>query len=127
VSGSTWVSSLLLATTKGVAADVFAQKVVEKRETLDQRRILLWGCFSAVYGGTAVHWIYNILFPRMFPGAATVYSVTSMNLLDNFVNTPFVFYPMFYVMKECLLSRGTMDDAWAKYKDELWAGCVTSW
>jgi hypothetical protein len=121
-----WKLSLVLSTTKAVAADLVAQKVVERKEYIDRRRVAVWATFGAVYGGTICHCLYQVVFPRLFP-IASVANTIKMNLCDNFLNTPFIFFPCFYTIKEAILSRGTATSAWTKYKDELWEGCVASW
>jgi hypothetical protein len=120
-----WKLSLGLSTVKSISADLFAQKVVEQKEKLNTERTILWGSFGFVYGGFC-HSIYQILFPKLFP-VASVVNVLKMNAFDNFVNTPFIFFPCFYVLKEKILLRGSYEQAWKKYKSELLQGCIATW
>jgi hypothetical protein len=108
--------------------------VVEGNEILDTRRTILFGAFGAFYGGTVCHNLYYRVYPKLFPVVAATASTASkfrsmlaMNLCDNFINTPLIFFPTFYVMKEAIVCRGSIADAWQKYQNEMWDGCKSAW
>ena len=58
---------------KGCMADVIAQTAVEKKRGSDVslRRTFLFGMWSGAYCGSAQHFIFNVVFSRMF-GTATM-------------------------------------------------------
>jgi len=123
---SPWSFAVIIATTKAGTADYMAQKYIEGAETIDKRRLALFCMFGATYSGTLNHFLYVKVYPYFF-GVRSFANTVRMNFMDNFVNTPFVFFPTLYVLKEAIVSRGTLSDAFTKYKAELYRGCRESW
>jgi len=85
---------------KGVLADTFAQKVVERRERIDHRRILAMALFSGTFCGCCYHYIFNIAFPRVFGTAKSLGAILKQTGMDGVLVFPFFYMPTFYVIND---------------------------
>lgn len=111
------------AVVKAVSADIVAQKVIEKREKLDFKRTAVFFCFGALYSGLICNVLYSRIYPAVFATRSTKLNAILSAACDNFVNSPFIMFPLLYVLK----SGGQVKEALMKYKQEAWEACQTSW
>lgn len=120
-------TSAAITSFKAWSADLMMQKLVEKRETVDVRRSLLFASFGLLYQGGVQYWMYNVLFERvLFPGRGLRNTVAKI-AASNLVADPVFFFPVFYSMREVMMSHKSFDvavpAALQKYKEN----CVTDW
>ena len=100
---------------KTIAADVMVQRYVERRETLDRRRLSVFLLFGSVQVGFVQYQLYVNAFTRLFPTAAAFSAapisaklrdaVGLRNLvkqvgLDQLVYHPLCYFPVFYSCQE---------------------------
>ena len=123
-------ASLCITTAKTVTADFFVQRVVERRDTWDTRRTLVFGIFGFGFQGGIQYGIVNHVFEPLFPGRAPA-RVAAKILGMNLMSDPFVFLPTFYLVKEGLqreeLSWRMASSAMDKYRDNIIVDCCNSW
>jgi len=114
--------AVFISSTKTFAADLIVQTTIEDRtlvhdpekpqkRTIDWRRSAFFAAFGACYLGGVQYAIYTKLMPWLFRSniKATciwgrVSSVTGQVFFDQFLHVPLLFFPCFYVMKECVES-----------------------
>mmetsp|Transcript_2749 Transcript_2749/g.3218 ORF Transcript_2749/g.3218 Transcript_2749/m.3218 type:complete len:276 (+) Transcript_2749:306-1133(+) len=125
-SSGSWSFAVVLTSLKAGSADFLAQKYVEKRDEIDMKRLAVFTAFGAIYSGTMNHFLYTKYYPIWFRGN-NVGSAIRMNFTDNFINTPFLFFPTLYLLKEKIIGGGSVWDAFAKYRAEWYEGCKTAW
>ena len=114
---------------KAGTCDVIAQLLQSQPgDPLDARRTVQFTFFCVVYVGMFQHGVFNVLYPRLFPGEGFVPALKK-TLCDNFVHSPFVYLPSFYVYK----SLASGQDAAAglrEYREEglrVLQGCWGLW
>ncbi|PRW44428.1 peroxisomal membrane family [Chlorella sorokiniana] len=115
---------------KTSAADVFAQKVIEKREDFDWTRHAAFCAFGFAYLGGFQYWLYNVKFPswcgtltRMFGHRATAPIKT---FIDQALHHPFIYFPAFFAIKASV-SGQPMSSAVDKYRSEIWDSLKALW
>ena len=83
-----------------VIGDYLAQGAPALAE-IDQQRMLLMVLFGASYGAFPGYFCYNVLYPRLpfLEGRPLV-----MSVFDVFMQCGLVFFPMWYVAKEIMLT-----------------------
>eukprot|EP00618_Florenciella_parvula_P008329 CAMPEP_0119484014 /NCGR_PEP_ID=MMETSP1344-20130328/11156_1 /TAXON_ID=236787 /ORGANISM="Florenciella parvula, Strain CCMP2471" /LENGTH=278 /DNA_ID=CAMNT_0007518547 /DNA_START=316 /DNA_END=1149 /DNA_ORIENTATION=+ len=59
-----------VTTLKTASADIFTQKVIQKKPTVDLKRVGLFATFGLLYMGAFQYGLYNFAYTRMFPAAA---------------------------------------------------------
>lgn len=144
---------LVFATAKTAAADYLVQKHVEKRKEIDWNRNLVFTCFGGAYLGGFQWFVYVTLFRRWFPqmdkfaaqtmkekmaNKAGQVDLAKQVLFDNFIHYTFVYFPVFYVFKECIqsgdkdkeLTRSPMDiikGGLQKYQKNFWGDNCAIW
>jgi hypothetical protein len=104
---------------KTAGCDLMVQKIVEKRENIDWKRNLAFGTFGFFYLGGIQYAIYVPLFSRLFPGAASFAAKSVADklkdpkgirelfyqvFLDQCVHHPFLYFPVFYMIKDFVTS-----------------------
>jgi hypothetical protein len=118
-----WAFNVLVATLKTFAADLIVQLSSPKPEStrfvFDWRRSMLFTSFGCLYVGMAQWFFYISVFSRLCPDAmAFANKPFALKLLDKvgqedlliqvfvdqFVISPFVYFPVFYILKEVFLS-----------------------
>eukprot|EP00210_Caulerpa_lentillifera_P004291 g4094.t1 len=123
-------TAVLTSFIKTGAADVFAQKVVEKRETIDWQRNAVYSVFGFIYLGMFQYYLYNIKFAKWCKGIVDNFGRVGMPVvkvgLDQFVHHPFVYFPVFFITKSLVSGKG-FEDAYTKYKLEIWESCKALW
>ena len=105
---------------KTAGCDLMVQKIVEKRENIDWKRNLAFGTFGFFYLGGIQYAIYVPLFSRLFPGAASFAAKSVADklkdpkgirelfyqvFLDQCVHHPFLYFPVFYMIKDFVTSE----------------------
>lgn len=123
--------SLLSNTCKTVIADIVAQKILERKETIDRRRTLLFGTFGFVYLGGWQHILFNKLFTRAeflmhSVNIPRIYQSCMLTFLDMGLHTPFMYYPAFYSIK-CIAEQKTVDDVVSMYKTNIQKDLISIW
>jgi len=83
-----------VTTTKTVCADMFVQKVIEKRDW-DARRTMLFACFGFSFQGSFQYGLINWVIEPTFPGKSLRNIVTKI-LCMNLIVDPILFLPTFY-------------------------------
>ena len=106
---------------KTCAVDIAIQKRMEKKDNIDWVRVATFGSFGFSFCGVWQYYLYNRIFPILTPGTfkfankslkEKLRDVKGMKnvgiklLLDMGINSPFLFFPSFYIMKESFRHRG---------------------
>lgn len=112
------VSSFIVCSVKGVAADIFTQKVVERRDRVDAKRCAVFAGFSGWYGGCAQHILYNRLMTSVLGTSTSAYNGMRKTAVD-LALLPVFSGPLLYTWQVCLLQRPDLDLVWNKYKEEI--------
>jgi protein Mpv17 len=140
-----------IATVKTAAADIFTQKVLEKREELDKRRVALFTAFGFAYLGLFQYWMYVTLFSRWFAGTARFVEqplkvkirdragqldLCKQIAFDNFVHIQW-FFPMYYILKQSIVPvtgnafdtpfSEVVSTALSKYGKNYWDDWIAFW
>ncbi|EGB03032.1 hypothetical protein AURANDRAFT_68360 [Aureococcus anophagefferens] len=92
-------TAVVVTGAKAGVADLMVQLLVERRETVDPRRTLLFTSFGASYQGMWQYFMYNKLFERIWPGRTwgnTIAKIAASNLISD----PVFFFPTFYTFRE---------------------------
>ena len=100
-------------TTKNVVADLLIQKQVERRESIDWRRLGTFASFGAVWVGAGQYMLFNKLLPRAFPGLlqGKLLPAGCAVAFDQLVHMPFMYLPFFYSIREFAYGEGGFDQA----------------
>lgn len=112
-----FLTNLILSVTGYSLADYIVQRSEEKE--IDRKRILSFACFGFVQG--CVAWTAFVkVFSKLTPGSVRFSNlslaekltnrqgqidVIKQTILDNFVYTPLIFFPIFYSCKSCIQSE----------------------
>lgn len=124
---STGVITTFLKTS---AADLFAQKILEKREEVDWRRHALFCSFGLGYLGCFQYFLYNKVFVRICAPITAVVghkgSAVVKTFLDQFIHHPIGYFPVFYLLKGVQEGR-PLELTYIKYKQDLWENCKALW
>ena len=68
-----WSMAFATCTGKGMLADAMSQSVIESKEEIDWHRNLVFGFYGGWYCGWFQHFLYNIVYTRMFGAETTVF------------------------------------------------------
>lgn len=105
------VCSMFWGGAKGMLACVVAQSMLEKdRTNIDTGKVAAFGLWSTVYCGAFLFLAYGRMFPRLWPlvtkaglpHANQLGNRVKMVLFDNFVLTPLLMMPSYYLIKSVL-------------------------
>jgi len=123
-----WLSGVAITSAKNTSADWFVQKYIEKRETYDARRGLVFFWFGFFYQGSCQYFIFNHVMEYFWPTRIqTLRQAFYKTALANFVCDPLFFFPTFYYMREALntgdWSHASFVAGLMKYK----VNCVNDW
>ena len=129
---------LVFSCAKTSFSDLLVQKVIEGREEIDWKRNSVFAAFGFAYLGGFQYLLYVKAFGRIFPNAAKFATAPIAqklrdipglkNLgwqvgLDQFVHHPFMYFPMFYAVKEYMTAKPGDDaivaTALGKYKKNM--------
>jgi hypothetical protein len=137
-----FLSQLVVATTKTSIADIIVQKQVEKRETIDWRRNLVFTSFGFGFLGFVGYGIYVKACSRLFPAMgkfcnqtlreklgnrAGLTALFQMIALDFVFIQPVIYWPVLYVFQESIQTQSentsaldVVKNAMAKVKANFW-------
>lgn len=89
---------------KGQCSDVIAQTAGEGRpfSSLDVGRNLRFALFSGAYTGIIQHFIYNVVYSKIFGDGRSWRTVIMKVGLDNFIHVPFLYIPVYYTSQSVL-------------------------
>jgi len=125
--------------------DLLVQKVVEKRKTadIDWRRTGLFASFGFFYLGGVQYALYVPVFSRLFPNAASfaaksvgeklrdvkgLRDLVAQVFLDQALHHPFMYFPVFYIMKDVLTSDAPSPvRAVSSYVSNMREDCLALW
>jgi len=113
------MSLVAFTSSRGVLGDVSAQ-LFEQRDQLqegepffhDVNRTLTYATFCIGTGAVLDRYLYTIKFPQWFPSKDPVtgmrhnLNIAKAVLVDNFLSTPFLFFPAYYLYKDCFMGLG---------------------
>jgi len=130
-----------VTTVKTGTADLFVQKYVEKREEVDWRRNMVFLTFGVTYMGAWQYLLFVKIMPRLVPGAeafaaksirdklsdgAGLRGLVIQNFVENGINNPLLYFPIFYTIKEAL-EGGDLRDGVRKYRAHFWEDLTAIW
>ncbi|CAJ1369162.1 unnamed protein product [Effrenium voratum] len=138
-----FATNVIVATIKTSAADLIVQKA-EGRERIDWQRNGAFTAFGFAYLGMIQWFIYVTLFSRLCPNAirfanlpwaeklkcrAGQIDLVKQTALDNFVHYTFVYFPVFYIIKESINSLGekqkqSEEPLVTRALQKYWRNCV---
>ena len=135
---------LCISTVKTSACDLVVQVAIEKKEDIDLRRNAFFGAFGFFYLGGAQYALYVPIFGRMFPGAADfaaksvkakvkdgkgLAALFSQLFLDQFVVSPFIYFPAFYATREIVVNADMpdMNRAMTAYRKNMSDDLIALW
>lgn len=107
---------------KGSASDLVAQKVVEKKQHVNWRRNLAFAAFSGAYLGCAQHFIYNVVFTRVFGAGLNLWNAVRKVAADGLLHVPLLYLPLYYMFQDAVL-RGGATAGLRRYSEE-WLECM---
>lgn len=117
---------------KGSISDGVTQTKLEDRShstnaknTLDIKRNLRFSTWSGAYCGAVQHFVYNVLYLRLFPGIH-LSSKLAATTVDTLIHGPLVYLPTYYVCKS-LLTGGSATDGLTEYSGNLWDIVTAYW
>jgi len=101
------------ATIRGLFGDLAAQMVERKanneKSDFDWRRLFLYASFTNIVAFLYDRPVYTMALPRYFPtivrGVRSWSNVFKATMVDNLIFSPFVYFPMFYILKDCIIER----------------------
>lgn len=126
---------------KTSGADLMVQTQLEKREKIDWRRNSAFALFGFFYLGGVQYALYVPVFGRMFPNAAGFaakplreklkdgkgwFNMLAQVFLDQVVHHPFLYFPVFYSLKETVAGNSPMDGLY-KYSQNYKEDMVALW
>jgi hypothetical protein len=107
-----------LATVKTGGVDYFVQKHVEKKESVSWSRVAVFSTFGFAFLGVWQYALFVKLLPRLCGPASTNFitlplrqklkdgpglrSLFVQNFVENGINNPFLYFPIFYTIQEFL-------------------------
>eukprot|EP00775_Hariotina_reticulata_P003648 gene3648-3909_t len=123
-------TGVITTVVKTSAADMFAQKVIEKREEMDWKRHGVFLTFGLVYLGGFQYYLYNHLFVKWCAGMTAALghkgAAPIKTLIDQGIHHPFFYFPVFYGMKGYVEGRAP-SAIYERYRAELWDNCKALW
>ena len=108
---------------KSGIADALVQTKVEHADELDWRRVGIFTTFGACFSGAWQYGLFVKLMPRLLPNAASfaakplraklrdapgLRTLGAQLAIENGINNPLLFFPVFYTLKE-LIEEGDVD------------------
>lgn len=135
-----FATNIIVATVKTSLADIVVQKAAG--QDIDWKRNGVFTAFGFAYLGVAQWFIYVSVFTRLCPNAirfsnlpwaeklkdrAGQIDLIKQTCYDNFIHYTFIYFPVFYVLKEAIQADSSTDNsalverALGKY----WKNCVT--
>lgn len=136
-----FVFSVGITAIKTGGVDYLVQKYVEKKEKIDWRRVFIFGSFGFGFSGVWQYYLFVKIMPRVVPGAASfaakpiaeklkdtigLRGLLIQNFIENGINNPFLFWPVFYTMKE-YIEGGKLSNGIKKYKKHFKEDLYSIW
>lgn len=134
---------VVVSTLKTSFSDLLVQKVVERREEVDWKRNAAFATFGCFYLGGVQYLIYVPVFGRLFPSAAAfaaksvkekmrdlkgMLSLCGQVFLDQCVHHPLLYFPVFYMTKEVVMSEHPdLKRCLSEYKGNLTEDLTALW
>ena len=112
----------------GAVGDYVCQRWLEDVPSFDYRRCMAMTAFGVFYSGGVSLMVYNSyrrILPAWFLRSPAREGLGS-TVLDNFIHTPFLYTPAFYVSTG-LLQGATMKDTVATMCDGYWQSTAACW
>merc|ERR1719453_2219666 len=98
------------AAVKGVASDLFAQIVVERKlRNISFSRTIAFASFGAIYLGALASWKYNTLYTALFGQSTALSVILSKVSLDIFVSGPLIYFPLYFIVKGLFAGQGPLN------------------
>merc|ERR1719352_943296 len=118
----------LLGMMKATAVDITIQSFFEKNRNHDWRRTAVFASHGLLWGGAGQWFVFNRIFPRIFSGAYSTgrrnwTAVVQCVMADSLVHMPFVYMPLFYIVRESAQDVGNFSESVHKGL-ENWRGNV---
>lgn len=126
------ITSVAITTIKTAAADLMVQRYIEGNsyKNINWARNSVFICFGFIYLGCFQYWLYNHIYFFMFPGI-TIKSTIQKVAFDQFIKHPFIYFPVFYTLKECIneknININITKNALNKYKINMKQDCIALW
>ena len=105
-------TTAIAAASRGAIGDLAAQRLEQvSQETwkLDRQRVMLYTSFTLLVSFVYDRPIYINLLPRLFPsvvgGRRSWSNIVKATLADNIIASPLIYFPMFYIFKDCVIER----------------------
>jgi len=128
---------------KTCAVDIIVQKQVEKRKDIDWKRAMTFGSFGLCFCGVWQYYLHNKIFPVLTPGTFKfakksmaekmrdmrgIKNVGIKLFVDMGINSPFLFFPSFYIIKESFRQgRVSVLSALKVYRENFWQDVPAIW
>lgn len=116
-------SSALVSTARGIIGDSVAQRM-ENTKTYDARRTATYVSWCNLVAEFYTH-PWNVIMVERWLPAFIGETLCTRNLLaalaiDNFVLSPFVYYPLFYLFKDLAAGCFNLRQTLEQYRREFW-------
>lgn len=126
---------------KNAGCDVLVQKAVEGNEHIDYRRTFVFGTFGMLFSGAWQYGLFVKIMPKLCPGAEAfaakpireklkdipgLKQVAFQNFVENGINNPVLYFPIFYTLKE-YVEGGPLLDGIKKYKMNFKEDLIAIW
>mmetsp|Transcript_18030 Transcript_18030/g.72244 ORF Transcript_18030/g.72244 Transcript_18030/m.72244 type:complete len:199 (-) Transcript_18030:236-832(-) len=115
-----WSTAFAVCTVKGAIADGLAQTVIEHHavDEIDVKRNALFAFYGGWYCGWAQHFVYNIVYTRLFGTSTSALNAVRKVAFDSVVHVPFGVFPVYYAYKGLLYDGLGVVGGLRKYADE---------
>lgn len=97
----------------------------ESRKSLDLLRNTKFVAFCTLYVGSFQHFLFNIAYPRLFPGAGWLPAL-KMVATDAFVHTPLLYFPVYYALRATFRGESPLEGL-DEYMVEGWVALKACW
>mmetsp|Transcript_7884 Transcript_7884/g.10196 ORF Transcript_7884/g.10196 Transcript_7884/m.10196 type:complete len:211 (-) Transcript_7884:196-828(-) len=122
------------ATIKTGGVDYLVQKHVEKKDEIEWRRVAVFTTFGFLYTGSWQYLLFVKIMPKYCPNSAAFIAkpfreklrdkqglkeVLVQNFMENGLNNPFLYFPIFYTIQEFLNKgkEGKVMNALNRYRE----------
>ena len=112
-----FIFGVFITTMKTCSVDLAVQYYIEKKNSVDWKRNMTFGCFGMFYQGMWQYYLFNKIMPKITPNTLTfinknltdkirdkkgIKGVLLQNFIENGINNPLLFFPCFYTIKESI-------------------------
>lgn len=123
-------STMAIYTLRGLCGDYIAQ-CMEGRTKLDQKRVAVYVVWCNLVGEFYTRPWACLLCPRWFPtfvdGQIHLLNIFNALVLENFVLSPFLYLPAFYLFKNAADGCFNAKASLMQYKKEFWPQMRAMW